>query len=82
MTQPCSPLRPTRFSPPQVAVFRQAMQRYTKRVAIAAVGVRPWVQRLQVRVLAGAGKPAEGGGNGGTEGSCPPILGTRGTAHA
>lgn len=35
----------------QVAAFRQAMQRYTKRVAIAAVGVRPWVQRLQVRTL-------------------------------
>ncbi|KAI7838420.1 hypothetical protein COHA_007792 [Chlorella ohadii] len=35
-----------------VAVFRQAMQRYTKRVAIAAVGVRPWVQRLQAVVAA------------------------------
>lgn len=37
--------------PPQVAMFRRAMQQYTKRVAIAAVGVRPWVQRLQVRSL-------------------------------
>lgn len=32
----------------QVAVFRHAMQLYSKRVAIAAVGVRPWVNRLQV----------------------------------
>jgi hypothetical protein len=35
-----------------VAVFRQAMQKYTKRVALAAVGVRPWVQRLQALVAA------------------------------
>lgn len=34
----------------QLAVYRRAMQRYTKRVAIAAVGVRPWVLRLQVGV--------------------------------
>jgi hypothetical protein len=36
----------------EIAVYRRAMQRYTKAVAMAAVGVRPWVQRLQTVVAA------------------------------